>query len=346
MKVRGNERCLMCWCVVAMLGCTWPAELAAVEAVRGKNYALTKQHGPWMIMVASFRNVPKDRRTEGLSAEEAALELVYELRKMGIPAYTHATQAVVEKIETIDRLGREDERVYVAQWDRICVLAGNWKSIDDKEAQKTLAAIKRYYPKFLRDEKSGAVFRVTPGKKGPLGGAFMTLNPLLDPSEVVSSKPDPDLIRLNNSTPYPLIGCKKRYSVQVATFTGTSVLEKQAEEFEKHLHDPNAYNLNRAGEDAEQLVRALREEGIEAYVHHDRYQSIVTIGSFDNPTDPRAQAVILRYGPAYREDPANPGEQRLLPYVHMKKRSDDPNVIPHFWAFDLQPRVIEVPRVR
>ena len=67
----------------------------SIEAVRGKNYTLTKAHGPWMVMVNSLRNRPKDQRSEGMSAEEAALELVYELRQRGIPAYTHAQGAKV-----------------------------------------------------------------------------------------------------------------------------------------------------------------------------------------------------------------------------------------------------------
>lgn len=320
--------------------------LWGIEAVRGKNYVLTREHGPWMIMVTSFRNVPKDRRTEGLTAEAAALELVYELRKMGIPAYTHAQDAVVQKIETIDRLGREDERIYAAQRDMICVLAGNWKSIDDKEAQKALAAIKKYHPKFLRDEKSGAIYRITPGRKGPLAGAFMTLNPLLKPEEVVKHKPDPEILRFNADAIYPLISCRKNYTVQVATFAGTTAMSTAAADFDRHLRDPNAYTLNRAGEDASQLVKALREAGVEAYVHHDRYQSIVTIGSFDKPDDPQAEQIMRRYGPAYREDPQNPGQVRLLPYTHMVKTGDKPSDIPLVWVFDLQPKVIEVPRFR
>jgi hypothetical protein len=319
---------------------------AGIEAVRGKNYVLTREHGPWMVMVTSFRNVPKDRRTEGMTAEEAALELVYELRKMGIPAYTYAQDAVVQKIETVDRLGREDERIFAAQRDMISVLAGNWKSIDDKEAQKALAAIKKYHPKFLKDEKSGAIYRVTPGRKGPLAGAFMTLNPLLSPEEVVKHKPDPDILRFNADAIYPLIACRKKFTVQVATFAGTTAMQSAAAEFDRHLRDPNAYTLNRAGEDASQLVKALREAGVEAYVHHDRYQSIVTIGSFDSPDDPLAEQILRKYGPAYREDPQNPGQVRLLPYTHMVKTGDQPTDIPLVWAFDLQPKVIPVPRYR
>jgi hypothetical protein len=324
--------------------CSTPGR--AIEAVRGKNYALTKEHGPWMVMVASFRNVPKDRRDQGLSAEEAAIELVYELRERGIPAYTYSQGAVVQKIDTIDRQGREDERIFAAQRDMVCVLAGNWNSIDDKEGQKALTSIKKTYPKFMKDKKSGAIFRETTGQKGPLGGAFMTINPLLSPEEVARRKPDPDVVRMNSGSSFALIGCKKRYTVQVATFTGKHSMQVRPEEFDRKLQDRTSYGLNQAGEDAEQLAAALRERKIEAYVHHDRYQSIVTVGSFDSPNDPSATHIRREYWPQPQPDPLNPRETKIQPKTLIVPRSDKPNEIPLVWAFDMEPRVIAVPKYK
>ena len=56
-----------------------PVAAAPIEAVRGKRYRITTRHGPWMIFVASLH---------GNTARGAADSLVYELRKLGIPAYT------------------------------------------------------------------------------------------------------------------------------------------------------------------------------------------------------------------------------------------------------------------
>ena len=67
----------------------------AIENVRGKQYQLTPKHGPWMIMVTSFRNVPEDQKSEGMTAEQAAEELVFELRSKGIPAYTFSQDAEI-----------------------------------------------------------------------------------------------------------------------------------------------------------------------------------------------------------------------------------------------------------
>ncbi|MEO1982620.1 MAG: hypothetical protein ABGZ24_19090, partial [Fuerstiella sp.] len=71
-----------------------------LEAVQGKRYRLTSQHGPWMIMVAALRDVPEERRIDGgLSAWEAADRLVYELRRRGIPAYTFLQSMEVGKLD-------------------------------------------------------------------------------------------------------------------------------------------------------------------------------------------------------------------------------------------------------
>lgn len=322
----------------------------AIEAVRGKEYQLSDRHGPWMIMVASFRDVPEDRREEGLSASEAAAELVYELRKQGIPAYTYGQGAVVGKVETVDRLGREDDRIYAAQRDMISVIAGNYPSIDDKTAQATLKWVKAYIPEFMKSESSGALFRQTPGRQGPLSGAFLTINPVLKPGDVVRKKLDPDVVRLNNETRYPLMGCKKPYSVQVATFMGRqttpiagSRYQGKEEEFDRDLANANSYSLNRAGEDAEQLAAQLRSKNIEAYTHHDRYQSIVTVGGFDSPQDPMISQIIKEFGPKYLPDPNNEKQESLQPQSLVERNPANP-AMPLVWLFDYQPKVVPVPR--
>lgn len=341
--------------LVAATCCATAVPCSAIEAVRGKNYALTKQHGPWMIMVASFRNVPKDRREEGLSAEEAAAELVFELRERGIPAYVYGQKAVVEKIGTHDRQGRDDERIYAAQRDMVCVLAGNYPAIEDGTAQKTLNYVKKFRPKFMQDEKSGAIFRETPGQKGPLGGAFLTINPMLSPDEIISQKIDPDVVRMNHGSRFPLLSVKKKYTVQVATFTGKQttrlgVSRDNAKEaaFDRNLRNPDSYGLSRAGEEAEQLVSRLREQGTEAYVHHDRYQSIVTVGAFNSPDDPLIAQIRKQFSPKLKPDPNDPkGKQESLQpetlIIPGEKVTDLPKAV---WVFDLQPHVIQIPKAK
>lgn len=331
--------------------------VSAIEAVRGKTYSLSKQHGPWMIMVASFRNVPEDRREEGLSAEEAAAELVFELREKGIPAYTYAQGAVIEHISTVDRQERQDDRIYAKQRDMISVIAGNYPAIDDETAQKTLKYVKAYNPKFMKDEKSGAIYRQTPGRKGPLSGAFMTVNPLLKSEEVAKQKPDHFLLDIQSSN-FPLYANKRKYTLVVATFSGKKVTPLAGSKFagdegkftkmiESSNKDRSAYTLNRAGEDAEQLAKVLREKNYEAYVHHDRYESFVTVGGFDREDDPKIRTLAQHFCAKQKSDPVagNVVVAETLS-VSIAPNKNNPSGSKQTWMFDPQPQLMPVPRMK
>lgn len=328
-------------------------EAHAIEAVRGKEYTLSDRHGPWMIMVASFRDVPEERREEGLSAKEAADELVFELRRKGIPAYTYSQGAVLGRIETIDRMGRDDERIYAAQRDMVCVIAGNYNSINDDVAQKTLKWIKTFTPDYMKEGKSGGIFRETPGRRGPLAGAFLTINPLLKPDQVVSRKVSPEVVVWNNSSTFPLIGSKAPYSLQIATFNGRqttplsgSKYQGNENKFDQDLQNETSYGLSRAGEDAEQLANALREKGVKAFTHHDRYQSVVTVGELSSPNDPAVAVMLREYGPKMKPHPEFK-QDVMMPESFIIPNPADPKGMPNaVWVFDLSPQVIKNPALR
>ena len=355
----------------------------AIENVRGKQYNLTTRHGPWMIMVTSFRNVRESQFKDGLSAEQAAAELVFELRELGVPAYTYSQDAIKGEIETRDRLGRGDHRIFAAQRDMICVLAGNYESIEDKVGQKTLNYIKKFHPKFLKDVKSGAILRADANQRGPLVGAFLTINPLLKPEEVVQKHVDKEIKMLNSGIAFPLVKNPHKYTVRVATFSGKSVtplgnssyrgLEQR---FDREIGRPNGYNIVWAGEDAEHLTAFLRRtkaaqkaQGIDdAYTYHDKFQSIVTVGSFDSPDDPRIQLIKQYYGPKLVPDMqllqklqlpgqpfkmVTPEDAAKLPQVlttHTEQLfppDANKDALPsQVWTFDTEPTVIAIPRIK
>ena len=356
------------WTFFILLSMALPLEAGRIEAIKGKSYRLTKQHGPWMIMVASFRDVDDpERKTQGLSAEEAADQLVYELRLKGIPAYMFSQNGRTEKIKTMDRTGREDLRFYAAQREMICVLAGNYGSQDDTIAERTLTHIKkRFDPDFMKDPKSGAISRIMPNGKGPFGGAFLTINPLLDPSEIAAKKPDYDLLRLNQGVDFSLLDNPGKYTVQVATFSGRSVtpvanssFANHEEEFDRRLESTFDQatgmlraNLNDAGENATQLTYELRRlqtenvpNGMEAWVYHDRFQSIVTIGSFDSPNDPRIVRIAQQLGAKTKYDAAT-GQDVVVAEMLMPSPSRRRRASSQMWVFDPQPQLIEVPQLK
>lgn len=103
---------------------------------------------------------------------------------------------------------------------------------------------------------------------------------MIKSDELAMNKPDPDVLRWNTSS-NSLLYNKRKYTLVVATFSGKKVTpiggskyagheDQFAEKIESSNKDRSAYNLNCAGEDAEQLTKALRDKGYEAYVYHDR----------------------------------------------------------------------------
>ena len=342
-----------------------PLALHAIENNPHKRYELNERHGPWMIMVATFSDIKDPNlRKEGMSAEEAADKLVHELRAKDIPAYVYSQGAKREKIDTFDRLGNKDQRTYVAQNDMICVLAGNYDSYEATTAQDTLARVKKFKPKFMAEpDKIGAVVRDAKGtKKGPFGGAFLTINPARKPGDVVKKQVDQETKYFNSNIDYALVNLKRRYTLKVATFTGKSAVPMgnskymgKESAFEKSIFDSNSYNLARAGEDAMQLTYAMRHkspitrktfgfDSFDAYVYHDKVQSYVTVGGFDSDSDPEIKRLAQLFMAKYKPD--DHGEYALIA-ESLNLPGTDPKGRPlQTWAFDPIPELIEVPRLK
>lgn len=339
-------------CLTAVL----PQADARIEAVKGKKYKLTKRHGPWMIMVASLRDIPESRRSKGLSAQEAADELVYELRRRGIPAYTFSQESVIQRFNTLDRLGREERRSYAAQRAMISVIAGNYSDSEDKIAQKTLKYVKNFHPEVLTEN---GVYKKTPGQPGPLSGAFLTINPLLSPQEVAQRKQDPLIAKLNSGIEYSLLTNKGKYSLVVASFYGNSVTKTATARFQnasasKDLKVSNS--LDQAAENAWTLAKALRNaknynfpagtpRNIDAYVLHEKYRSIVAVGSFDSADDPRIAAYAKIFGSKMKAHPETGVEAMTAEYfVIPGKTPQSPPAAS--WVFDPKPTLIQNPKSR
>jgi hypothetical protein len=90
---------------------------------------------------------------------------------------------------------------------------------------------------------------------------------------------------------YSLLDCPGRYSCKVATFKGTVLIDqKLIEEVENGKKLPS--RLEDAALKAHELTMALRAKGYEAYEFHDRYMSMVTVGSFNSVGTPRADGQI------------------------------------------------------
>lgn len=288
--------------------CTAPISMAApplwqqlvprqkIEADPHKNYDLQQTHGPWLIMAASFT---------GEQGESQARELVLELRKRySLPAFYYGMRFEPDNANPgrgLDDFGAPIKRRYSRQETVVehAVLVGEFPTINAPEAQKLLDQIKHMTPESLavdpaegtsqslaavRQFQNSVLKRISPSKtKGPMGHAFLTRNPLLPKEYFVPQGVDPEVAKWNENVEYSLLNCKGLYSIRVATFRGRVDFQTDEElNVDKNRKMSEDDPLVAAAVKAHTLTIALREKGWEAYEFHDRHESYVTVGSFDD----------------------------------------------------------------
>ena len=272
-----------------------------VEANPDETYRLTDSEGPWMVLASTF---------SGPGAARQASNLVHELRKRyQLEAYQHQkaydyTKPVVGL--GLDKYGapRKMRHARSVKYEEIAVLIGNFDSIDDSQLKKTLERIKYLRPECLdlkKNKSSTQTFAMlrevqkyvnkNPLKKqkGPMGKAFVTRNPLLPQEFFTRPGLDSFVLSMNKGADHSLLENPSLYTVRVASFRGDTTLNASEDAIKSHqLTD----KLVRAAENATRLVSMLRGQGKEAYVFHDRHESIVTIGSFSRVGSPTANGKI------------------------------------------------------
>jgi hypothetical protein len=130
-------------------------------------------------------------------------------------------------------------------------------------------------------------------KRGPLGRAFAARNPMLPKIYQEEGVVD-DFVAQMNDTKYSLLNNPGKYTVKVGTFVGYDEwnVQKIQDRIRNNDMEDAAKRLMKAAENAEKLCNALREKGHEAYVFHDRTESVVTVGAFDRIGDPRDDGKI------------------------------------------------------
>jgi hypothetical protein len=327
--------------------------LKRVEADANTSYGLREEHGPWLILAASFA---------GEGAEEQAHELVLELRKRyNLTAYVDIRDFdFTERVEgnTIDRYtGGRAKMKYAksSKFESFGVLVGNFETINDPKLQKTLDKVKYMRPaaldltkrkwstqRFIGLRELQRRFNGDPAKrkKGPMGNAFVTRNPHLPEEYFAPTGLDDFVIGMNRGVKYSLLTNPGRYTVRVASFGGKDTMNlKEIAEMQRTGKVTNKLEI--AADKAHRLTVILRQRGVEAYEFHDRIESIVTVGSFDSYGEPRQDGkieinpvihqIMQMYG-AKRQ--ALPGQTSL----GLQPRSI--NGI----SFEVQPIIVVVPR--
>ena len=319
-----------------------------VEADPEKSYRLNMENGPWLIMACSF---------SGDGAEEQAQDLVLELRrKYKLPAYVHqVTFDLGNEIygRGIDRMGNPMRMRYrrPQQFEEIAVMVGDFPAVDDRAAQRTLQKLKYSRPECLELDPDRPTTRnlaawrlfakhVSHGKEklGPMGKAFITTNPLLPKEYFAPRGVDKLVAEMNAGVEHCLLDCPGKYTVQVALFTGSVVMDRDKIKAIEDGREDLKSNLGKAALAAHKLTEALRLKHYEAYEFHDRSASIVTVGHFDSVGTPRPD-----------------GRIEINPQIHdlMKRFKAEPATVPGVGVeaktlvgipFDPQPIPVLVPR--
>lgn len=323
---------------------------ARIDADPGKEYKLSKNRGPWMISVATFHtNDPKGQTKSGKTPEQAAHELIIELRKLGMPAYVYIHDPETERVTVTDRIGREEVRKNLRRVRSVLVLAGNYNDIHDKLAQDSLKWIKKLNPKSLQE---GVKYVPSKGRPTPLSGAFLTINPLLSPDEVARNTRDPLLIKLNSGENYSLSENRGEYTLVIGRFYGKQVNVKPGDELPGIKNFLKDNDLDNAAIGARELVTVLRgkydPEGtfnnVDAYIWHTRTESIVTVGSFASQNDPAIARYKKMFGP--RLETFEDGRTNYQP-GHLKLNGFGKNRDQvRLWAFEPNPQLMRVPLIK
>ncbi len=329
-----------------------------IEADPNTDYLLTEDQGPWMIMAVTFC---------GVEAERQSKELVQELRSFyKMPAYRYKMEFDYRDGPVgrgIDRYGAPRKMKYrTDKSTEIGVLVGDFATHDDPTIQKILKRLRYAQPDCLDDQKLAKEGRsaaaalagwrtkieaaVNPDeskRRGPMGRAFVTSNPLL-PDEYYRPKAfDSLVISMNKPLKYSLLNCPGKYTVKVATFSGRKSLDQEYIKAVEAGGKKMDGQLEFAEVRAHELCETLRPKGYDAYEFHDRASSIVTVGSFlslgmkradgEFEIDPQIRSVIDTFGPEKVSVPGVAAPQAGKPRAI--------GLVP----LDIQPMPYEVPKI-
>jgi hypothetical protein len=363
--------------------------LKSVDADPNRDYQITENNGPWMVMACTF---------SGEGADKQAKDLVLELRKRyKLQAFMYLGHFDPGEAQArgVDKYGNPKKANYLKYKDdkdkekarhpeiaEYAVLVGNFRSAADKKAQETLQTIKFAKPQCLEVKDGQTTHQTLTGwrlaqqqvyemigsekqKLGPMRHAFVIPNPMLPPDFFNQRTIDEETIALNKDVPHSLLECPGRYTVQIATFRGTAVIKQteinDIEEGQKEMGS----QLADAAQKAHDLTIYLRTKGWEAYQYHDRFMSIVTVGSFNSPgtaspdgqvqLDPEMREII----DTFRAKAPNP-ELEGQETVQRSRQSLDSSVTSlstpvqpvtcmlikgiYFIPCDIQPQVVQVPK--
>jgi hypothetical protein len=281
--------------------------LARVEADPNNEYLVTPEVGPWMILATTY---------VGPQARQLAHEMVLEIRsRFDLPAF------IVDRGAEERRQQQHELEEFRKQFpdytgpirhtriqEQCAVLIGGYKNMDT--ASRVLKEVKKLPPP--SSERLMPVLAVAkplqnPGEEqksllegayvNPFRNSFVVRNPTVPQERKTENKSDPFLKKLNAHESFSLLHCNKPWTLIVATYEGLHTIQpaeassKVLGVFDSLWGNNRGEFLEASGQNAHNLAEAMHKLGFEAYVLHTRWGSLVTVGGYDRPDDPRMQEV-------------------------------------------------------
>jgi hypothetical protein len=282
--------------------------LAREEADPSKEYVVTPADGPWMIIVTYYT---------GPTAGKYAHDLVLELRSSpyDVPAFVFNRTAEERKKQQEEQEEQRRRReAYLKQMgltvdaparvrtyrieEEYAVLVGGYK--DMETARRALDRIKKLdAPKTVplpemqiagpdASDKEKKKFNIEKEAVNPFRTSFVCHNPTI-PVEKPKEPPDPLLKELNAGESYSLLKTSKPYTLIVKEYHRAAVVQPSAPSsfIDKLLGRNDGSVLDAMGKQAHEIAKVLRKLNFDAYVLHRRWDTLITVGSYDSLTDPQ-----------------------------------------------------------
>ena len=280
-------------------------------------YPIKPEVGPYLIMVQSFKSREDERGDAKRYARVLAEEMADHLRNdFKLPAYLHdwgweerarqeahiaaQRKQIAEALSHIPDASHNNsmrvKRIMID--DQFAVFIGGFSDMESgkkflDKLRKVETPIKERFChtrwEEVEEPKGSGRTRLMPTPLNPFKTAMIVRNPSLPPEKIEPRDPtklEEITKNMNDGREYNLLKCKKDWTVVVRIYQApVSVVSGEKSKAGVSSLLKAGESLSAGAMQAESLAGALRAMKYEAYVLHDRYSSVVTVGGFDSPND-------------------------------------------------------------
>jgi hypothetical protein len=248
------------------------------------------------------------------------------LRQNGYPAYVFdysgeekrkAKELLDERYRNIPEEARPKRTIRVEdQWG---VFIGGYKDLEsaggDLIRVKKLKwdGLKKTDLDYVPNLKTGQILEVS-----PFAYSFASRNPTIPQPKTDPNAPDPVWKDLNDGRPFNLLKCGKPWTLAVKQLQGLNVVQERSVSSKflslLGMGENSGQLLDASAKQAEEVARVLRLMKFEAYVLHTRTASVITVGAYDSPEDPRLQQVQRQLRSLTFQNSSDPRAAQLLQF--------------------------------